>query len=419
MAVGLEVLQNYHPVNGIRIGIAQAGIKYENRNDLVIFELAEGSRVSGVFTLNSFCAAPVQVAKKHLAEADTRYLVINTGNANAGTGQQGMVDAIATCEALAALAKVESNQILPFSTGVIGEPLPMDKLFSGLSPAMGNLSNNAWSTAAEGIMTTDTLPKGYSQQIEIAAQSQEANQSLESNKETISISGISKGAGMIMPNMATMLAYLTTDAVIAKPLLDVMCKEMADKSFNRVTVDGDTSTNDSCILIATAQADMTEISSKDDSRYPTVFDALLEAFMVLSHAIVRDGEGATKFVTMEVQQAASVQEALDVAYTVAHSPLVKTALFASDANWGRILAAVGRAGVKNMILEDIDIYLDDVCIVKSGGRAASYTEEAGAAIFAQQEITISIRLGRGEITERVWTTDLSHDYVSINADYRS
>ncbi len=407
MAVGLEVLQNYHPVSGIRIGIAQAGIKYENRNDLVIFELAEGSRVSGVFTLNAFCAAPVQIAKKHLAEADIRYLVINTGNANAGTGPQGMIDALATCAELATLAKVELNQVLPFSTGVIGELLPMDKLLAGLSPALSNVSNNAWPTAAEGIMTTDTLPKGYSQKLEVAA------------GETISISGISKGSGMIMPNMATMLAYLTTDAVIAKPLLDVMCKELADKSFNRVTVDGDTSTNDSCILIATAQADMTEISSKDDSRYPAIFNALLEAFMVLSHAIVRDGEGATKFVTMEVQQASSVQEALDVAYTVAHSPLVKTALFACDANWGRILAAVGRAGVKDMVLEDIDIYLDDVCIVKSGGRADSYTEEAGAAIFAQAEITISIRLGRGVVTEKVWTTDLSHDYVSINADYRS
>ncbi len=407
MAVGLEVLKNYHPVNGIRIGIAQAGIKYDGRNDLVIFELAEGSRVSGVFTLNSFCAAPVQICKKHLAEAGARYLVINTGNANAGTGPQGMDDAISTCQQLGQLTGVNANQILPFSTGVIGEPLPMDKLLAGLSPALENLSDNVWPTAAEGIMTTDTLAKGYSQQVELAV------------GEQITLSGISKGAGMIMPNMATMLAYLTTDAVIAKPLLDVMCKELADKSFNRVTVDGDTSTNDSCMLIATAQADMAEISSKEDSRYPALFNALLEAFMALSHAIVRDGEGATKFVTIEVQQADTVQEALDVAYTVAHSPLVKTALFASDANWGRILAAVGRAAVKDMILEDIDIYLDDVCIVKSGGRAISYTEEAGAAIFAQQEITISIRLGRGAISERVWTTDLSHDYVSINADYRS
>ncbi|OUS33315.1 bifunctional ornithine acetyltransferase/N-acetylglutamate synthase, partial [Oleispira antarctica] len=382
------------------------------RNDLVIFELAEGSRVSGVFTLNAFCAAPVQVCKKHLAEADPRYLVINTGNANAGTGPQGMTDALSTCEKLAELTGVAANQILPFSTGVIGEPLPMGLLLTGLSPALGNLSDNVWPTAAEGIMTTDTLPKGYSQQVEIP-------NSESGSSEIISISGISKGAGMIMPNMATMLAYLTTDAVIAKPLLDVMCKELADKSFNRVTVDGDTSTNDSCMLIATAQADMAEISSKDDSRYVAVFDALLEAFMVLSHAIVRDGEGATKFVTIEVKQALTVQEALDVAYTVAHSPLVKTALFACDANWGRILAAVGRAGVQNMILEDIDIYLDDVCIVKNGGRAASYTEEAGAAIFAQAEITISIRLGRGDIVEKVWTTDLSHDYVSINADYRS
>ena len=412
MAVGLEVLKNYHPVNGVRIGIAQAGIKYQDRNDLVIFELTEGSRVSGVFTLNAFCAAPVQVSKKHLTEADTRYLVINTGNANAGTGPQGMVDALATCEQLAKLTGVEANQILPFSTGVIGEPLPMTKLLNGLSPALENLASDVWPQAATGIMTTDTLPKGYSQQVNIA----DANSD---GSEIITVSGISKGAGMIMPNMATMLAYLTTDAVIAKPLLDVMCKEMADKSFNRVTIDGDTSTNDSCMLIATAKADMTEISSKDDPRYNAVFEALLEAFMVLSHAIVRDGEGATKFVTMEVQQAVNVKEALDVAYTVAHSPLVKTALFACDANWGRILAAVGRAGVQNMVLEDIDIYLDDVCIVKNGGRAASYTEEAGAAIFAQAEITISIRLGRGDITERVWTTDLSHEYVSINADYRS
>jgi glutamate N-acetyltransferase/amino-acid N-acetyltransferase len=412
MAVGLEVLKNYHPVKGIRIGITQAGIKYEGRNDLVIFELAKGSRVSGVFTLNAFCAAPVQVAKKHLTEADTRYLVINTGNANAGTGPQGMSDALATCEQLATLTGVTASQILPFSTGVIGEPLPMVKLLAGLAPALDTLSADVWPSAAEGIMTTDTLPKGYSQQVEVA-------NIVTRNTDTITISGISKGAGMIMPNMATMLAYLTTDAVIAKPLLDVICKELADKSFNRITIDGDTSTNDSCVLIATAQADMAEISSKDDPRYGTVFDALLDAFMVLSHAIVRDGEGATKFVTIDVQKAASVQEALGVAYTVAHSPLVKTALFACDANWGRILAAVGRAGVNNMVLEDIDIYLDDVCIVKNGARAASYTEEDGAAIFAQPEITITIRLGRGDVTERVWTTDLSHEYVSINADYRS
>jgi glutamate N-acetyltransferase/amino-acid N-acetyltransferase len=412
MAVGLEILENYHSVNGIRMGVAQAGIKYEGRNDLVIFELVEGSRVSGVFTLNAFCAAPVQVAKKHLSESDARYLVINTGNANAGTGPQGITDALATCEQLAQLTGVSANQILPFSTGVIGEPMPMVKLLAGLSPALETLASDIWPAAAAGIMTTDTLPKGYSQQVEIVNLAT-------SRTENLTISGISKGSGMIMPNMATMLAYLTTDAVIAKPLLDVMCKELADKSFNRVTIDGDTSTNDSCLLIATAQADMVEISSKGDPRYSAVFAALLEAFMVLSHAIVRDGEGATKFVTLEVQQAASVQEALDVAYTVAHSPLVKTALFACDANWGRILAAVGRAGVQNMILEDIDIYLDDVCIVKSGARAASYTEEAGATIFAQPEITISVRLGRGDITERVWTTDLSHEYVSINADYRS
>lgn len=407
MAVGLEVLKQYYPVNGVQIGIAKAGIKYKNRNDLVIFQLAEGSRVSGVFTLNAFCAAPVQVAKKHLKEADIRYLVINTGNANAGTGPQGYEDAITTCERVAELASVDSNQVLPFSTGVIGEPLPMERLLAGLPNALSNAEDNAWVTAAEGIMTTDTLPKGYSQQVEIA------------EGEQITITGISKGAGMIMPNMATMLAYLTTDAVIAKPLLDILCKELADKSFNRVTIDGDTSTNDSCLLIATACADMEEISSKEDPRYPALYNVLLNAFLKLSHAIVRDGEGATKFVTINVKQAATTKEALDVAYTVAHSPLVKTALFACDANWGRILAAVGRAGVEDMILDDIDIYLDDVCIVKNGGRADSYTEEAGAKVFAQAEITINICLGRGEICENVWTTDLSHDYVSINADYRS
>ena len=415
MAVGLEVLKHYHPVNGVNIGIAQAGIKYAARNDLVIFELAEGSRVSGVFTLNAFCAAPVQVAKKHLAEGNIRYLVINTGNANAGTGPQGLADALETCTQLAYLTEVDAQQILPFSTGVIGEPLPMNKLLAALPKALEVLNDNAWVSAAEGIMTTDTLPKGYSQQVELPAGAAKKPE----EKDVITVSGISKGAGMIMPNMATMLAYVTTDAVIAQPLLDTLCKELADKSFNRVTIDGDTSTNDSCILVATAKADMAEISSKEDPRYPAVFNALLNAFTVLSHAIVRDGEGATKFVTINVEQAANVQEALDVAYTVAHSPLVKTALFASDANWGRILAAVGRAGVKEMVLEKIDIYLDEVCIVKNGARAASYTEEAGAAVFAQAEITIGIHLGRGDISERVWTTDLSHDYVSINADYRS
>jgi len=406
MAVGLEVLKNYHPVAGVKLGIAEAGIKYAQRKDLVLFELVAGSSVSGVFTLNAFCAAPVQVAKKHIQQGDIRYLVINTGNANAGTGPQGLADAETTCQQVAEVCGVAPEQVLPFSTGVIGEPLPMDKLLAGIPLAQQSLADNLWPETAEGIMTTDTLPKGYSQKADV-------------NGTEITISGVSKGAGMIKPNMATMLAYVTTDAKIAQPLLDSMCRQLADKSFNRVTVDGDTSTNDSCILVATGQADMAEIESEQDAGYQQVFDALLEAFLVLSHAIVRDGEGATKFVSVEVQQADSVQEALDVAYTVAHSPLVKTALFASDANWGRILAAVGRAGVENMDLSAIDIHLDDVCIVENGGRAASYTEEAGSAVFEKTEFTISIRLGRGAVTETVWTTDLSHDYVTINAEYRT
>ena len=406
MAVGLEVLKNYHPVAGVKLGIAEAGIKYAQRKDLVLLELAEGSSVSGVFTLNAFCAAPVQVAKKHIQQGDIRYLVINTGNANAGTGPQGLADAEATCQKVADVCGVAAEQVLPFSTGVIGEPLPMDKLLAGIPFAQQTLADNLWPETAEGIMTTDTLPKGYSQKAEV-------------NGAEITISGVSKGAGMIKPNMATMLAYVTTDAKVAQPLLDAMCRQLADKSFNRVTVDGDTSTNDSCILVATGKADMVEIQSEKDDGYQQLFDALLEAFLVLSHAIVRDGEGATKFVSVEVQQADSVQEALDVAYTVAHSPLVKTALFASDANWGRILAAVGRAGVKNMDLNAIDIYLDDVCIVENGGRATSYSEEAGSAVFGKTEFTISIRLGRGSVTETVWTTDFSHDYVTINAEYRT
>lgn len=415
MAVGLEVLNQYHPVDGIEIGVAQAGVKYPDRDDLVVFEIAENSAVSGVFTLNAFCAAPVQLAKKHLSQGSIRYLVINTGNANAGTGPQGLADAQATCDALAKITGVESEQVLPFSTGVIGEPLPMGKLLAGLEPAIGALSADAWVAAASGIMTTDTLPKGYSNTFDVSVSEELDSQPA----QEIVVSGISKGAGMIKPNMATMLAYVTTDANIAQPLLDKMCRELADKSFNRVTVDGDTSTNDSCILVATGKSSMPELMSENDERYDAVFAALLDAFLVLSHAIVRDGEGATKFVSIEVQQGASVKESLDVAYTVAHSPLVKTALFASDANWGRILAAVGRAGLDNMVLENIDIYLDDVCIVESGGRAATYTEEAGAAILEKTEFTISIRLGRGDVTETVWTTDFSHDYVTINAEYRT
>ena len=409
MAVGLQVLKNYHPVDGIKIGIAQAGIKYVERDDLVLFELVEGSRVAGVFTTNQFCAAPVRVCQKHLAENSPRYLIVNTGNANAGTGPQGMEDALASCQKVAELTGADANQVLPFSTGVIGEPLPMGKYFDALPKAVTNLSANElqWSKAALGIMTTDTLPKGFSQQVTLSDGTQ------------ITISGMSKGAGMIMPNMATMLAYLATDAVIAQPLLEKMIKQLADASFNRVTVDGDTSTNDSCMLVATAKADMSEIESESDARYQEMFNALKDALIYLAQAIVRDGEGATKFVAINVEQAESTEDALKVAYTVAHSPLVKTALFASDANWGRILAAVGRAGVTELNVDKIDIYLGDVCIVKNGGRAPTYTEEAGTAEFSKQDIEIRICLDMGDVSETVWTTDLSHDYVTINAEYRT
>lgn len=406
MAVGLTVLKDYFPVPGVRIGVAKAGIKYENRKDLVIFELVEGSRVSGVFTTNAFCAAPVQVARKHLESGSVRYLIINTGNANAGTGKQGSEDASETCSLVAAETGVAAEQVLPFSTGVIGEPLPMPVIKKGIPEALAHFSDADWADAAEGIMTTDTLPKGYSGKFDVEG-------------TEVTVTGVSKGAGMIMPNMATMLAFVTTDAVVAQPLLDRICKSLADKSFNRVTVDGDTSTNDACMLVATGQANMVEISDESDSGYQALYDGLLDAFMKLSHAIVRDGEGATKFVSVTTAKAASSEEALQVSYTVAHSPLVKTALFASDANWGRILAAVGRSGVKDFDLSEVDIYLDDVCIVSGGGRSASYTEEAGSRVFEKSEFEIRIVLGRGDAQETVWTTDFSHDYVTINAEYRT
>lgn len=409
MAVGLQVLKNYHPIKGIKLAIAQAGIKYVERDDMVIFELAEGAATAGVFTLNQFCAAPVRICQKHLKENSPRYLLINTGNANAGTGPQGMQDALASCVKLAELTGVEPNQILPFSTGVIGEPLPMDKYLHALPRALSDLSADAdqWPKAALGIMTTDTLPKGFSQKITL------------SDGSEIIISGMSKGAGMIMPNMATMLAYITTDAAISQELVSKIIKPLADSSFNRVTIDGDTSTNDSCILVATAKADMAMIEDQNDPRFAEVYTALQQALLYLAQAIVRDGEGATKFVTVEVAKTKTSQDALKVAYTVAHSPLVKTALFASDANWGRILAAVGRAGVEKLNVDSINIYLGDTCIVERGGRAASYNEEAGSAEFAKQDIHIRIELNMGAESETIWTTDLSHDYVSINADYRS
>ncbi|SIS98875.1 bifunctional glutamate N-acetyltransferase/amino-acid acetyltransferase ArgJ [Neptunomonas antarctica] len=405
MAVGPAILPVLHPINGVRLGIASAGIKKPGRKDVVVLEIAEQATLAGVFTQNAFCAAPVIISKEHLRQGANRYLLINTGNANAGTGAQGMQDGYACCSALAEAVGVTREDILPFSTGVIGESLPVDKIVSALPAALANLNDNLWAEAASGIMTTDTRPKGACVQFSYEGQ-------------TITLTGISKGAGMIMPNMATMLGFAATDAVVDAELLQALLKEAADLTFNRITIDGDTSTNDSCMLIATGKSGVV-ISKENETLYRLFKDALHQVMLELSLAIVKDGEGATKLVTICVESAATQKEALATAYTVAHSPLVKTALFASDPNWGRILAAVGRAGIENLQLDNLQIYLDDVCIVEKGGRADSYTEAAGKKVMSQENILIKIILNRGDISETVWTTDLSVDYVTINADYRS
>ena len=406
MAVGDVTMPHMHVVKGVKIGIAEAYVRYQNRRDLVIFELAEGSNVAGVFTQNAFCAAPVHVSKAHLAVTNPRYLIINTGNANAGTGKIGMANAQATCVKLAELAAVDSNEILPFSTGVIGEQLPMERLLNGLQPALNDLRADAWVDAATGIMTTDTTPKGASEQFEL-------------DGVIYSMTGISKGAGMIRPNMATMLGYVATDAPICRDLVQRMLSEAVNVSFNRITIDGDTSTNDSCIFIATGQAGGVEITSSDDPRYQTVLEVFTRIMKRLAQLIVRDGEGATKFITVAVEGGANIQECCDIAYSIAHSPLVKTAIFASDPNWGRILAAIGYAGVPNLDVEKIQVWLDEVQICKDGGAAADYTEAEGARVMSQPEMTIRVDLGRGDFKDTVYTCDLSYDYVKINADYRS
>ncbi|WP_075171532.1 bifunctional glutamate N-acetyltransferase/amino-acid acetyltransferase ArgJ [Neptunomonas phycophila] len=405
MAVGPATLPSMYSVDGIRIGVASAGIKKPGRKDVVVFEVCEDASVAGVFTKNAFCAAPVVISKDHLAQGNVRYFLINTGNANAGTGKQGLADAYECCDLLAAEVGLTRSAVLPFSTGVIGEPLPVAKIAAAIPQAVENLSAYQWEAAASGIMTTDTRPKGATKQIEIDGQ-------------TVTISGISKGAGMIMPNMATMLGFIGTDAAVEPQLLQEILTDAANKSFNRITIDGDTSTNDSCMLVATGRSGAI-VSSSDTEALSLFVEAINEVMLEIALAIVKDGEGATKLVTVSVESAATQEEALKTAYTVAHSPLVKTALFASDPNWGRILAAVGRAGIENFDLETLKIYLDDVCIVENGGRAASYTEDAGQAVMNQENILIRIVLNRGDVNETVWTTDLSHEYVTINADYRS
>ncbi|MFK4131124.1 bifunctional glutamate N-acetyltransferase/amino-acid acetyltransferase ArgJ [Pseudomonas luteola] len=405
MAVGLGPLSTLHPVPGFELGIASAGIKRPGRKDVVVMRCEEGARVAGVFTTNAFCAAPVVLARKRFA-GNVRYLLTNTGNANAGTGEPGMAAAERTCQALADLAGVEASAILPFSTGVIGEPLPVEKIEAALPAALADLKADNWAQAASGIMTTDTLPKGASQQFTFDGQ-------------TVTVTGISKGAGMIRPNMATMLGYIATDAKVAQPVLQDLLRDASNKSFNRITIDGDTSTNDCCMLIATGKSLLPEIDRAEGELFAQLKRAIFEVSMELAQAIVRDGEGATKFVTVEVNGGKNHQECLDVAYAVAHSPLIKTALFASDPNWGRILAAVGRAGVPELDVSLIDVFLGDVCIAQKGGRAATYTEAQGAEVMSKEEIGIRIELGRGHCSETIWTTDLSHEYVKINAEYRT
>ncbi len=404
MAVGYSQLPELLPVAGIRWGVTQAGVRYKNRRDLVLMELAPGSSVAAAFTRNAFCAAPVTVAREHLAKAAPRYLLINTGNANAGTGAPGLAAARQCCAGLAGLTSIGPEQILPFSTGVIGEPLPVERIVAGLPAALAALDAGGWAEAAHGIMTTDTVAKGLSKQVEIAG-------------KTITVTGIAKGSGMIRPDMATMLSYIATDAAVSRELLQELLDHALNHSFNRVTVDGDTSTNDACVLVATGAAGVT--IDAPGAALEALGAAITDICCFLAQLLIRDGEGATKFVSVQVSGGRDTDECLRVAYTVAHSPLVKTALSASDPNWGRILAAVGRAGVEDLVLEDVEIYLDEVCIVRQGARAADYTEEQGKRVMSQAEFLIDIRLGRGSVSETVWTCDFSAEYVRINADYRS
>ncbi|RZL62684.1 MAG: bifunctional glutamate N-acetyltransferase/amino-acid acetyltransferase ArgJ [Variovorax sp.] len=394
-------------VPGVRIGVAEAGVRKANRKDLTVVLIDEGAAVGGVFTQNRFCAAPVQVCREHLAKGyGIRAMVINTGNANAGTGQDGLARTLQTCVALARELDIAPEEILPFSTGVIMEPLPVDRIEAGLPKALADAKADHWARAAEGIMTTDTVPKAFSEQVQIGG-------------ATVTITGISKGAGMIRPNMATMLGFMATDARIDPLLIQPLAKALADASFNRVTIDGDTSTNDSFVVIATQKAAHAAITSLDSADGRVLVAAMQNVARQLAQAIVRDGEGATKFIAIRVEGGRDAAECRQVAYAVAHSPLVKTAFFASDPNLGRILAAVGYAGIDDLDQTGIDLYLDDVHVAVKGGRNPAYREEDGQRVMKQSEITVRIGLGRGDANDTVWTCDLSHDYVSINADYRS
>lgn len=399
--------QQLLPVQGISLGIAEAGIKRSDRKDLLLIALAENVSVAGVFTKNRFCAAPVVVAKAHLSVANSIHaLVINTGNANAGTGEAGIIHARATCEEVAKLLGCLPQQVLPFSTGVIMEPLPVERIIKGLPRAVGDLKPDNWFAAAQAIMTTDIVPKGVSSQIQIQG-------------ETITITGIAKGSGMIHPNMATMLGYIATDANISQLLLQQMVRHVADHSFNRITVDGDTSTNDALMLLATGAAPHPQITRPESPDFCQLQEAILAVAVQLAQMIVRDGEGATKFITVQVEKGKTLEECSQVAYAIAHSPLVKTAFFASDPNLGRILAAIGYAGIDDLDVSNIQLYLNEVLVAEHGGRANSYREQDGQRVMKQSEIIVRVVLNRGTTATKIWTCDFSYDYVKINADYRS
>ncbi len=397
-------------IAGLEIGVAEAGIRKKDRKDLLVMRIADGAQVAGVFTLNRFCAAPVTVCREHLAASKggtgIRALLVNTGNANAGTGAEGMANCRATCEALARELGIEPGQVLPFSTGVIMEQLPMDRLLGGLPNVTRAIGKHAWFDAAQAIMTTDTQPKAASRTVQVGG-------------HAVTLTGIAKGAGMIKPNMATMLGFVATDATVSRHVLDALTQKAADRSFNSITVDGDTSTNDSFIVIATGKSAAPAITGLHTPDGKAFANALIELSIELAQAIVRDGEGATKFITIEVEGGRDEDECRKVGYAIGHSPLVKTAFFASDPNLGRILAAVGYAGIADLDQTRIDLYLDDVLVAKSGGRNPDYHEEDGQRVMQQAEITVRVVLNRGDARRTLWTCDLSHDYVSINADYRS
>jgi glutamate N-acetyltransferase/amino-acid N-acetyltransferase len=402
----LPVAADLKPVSGIELGYAEAGIKKPGRKDVLVMKLADTATVAGVFTKNRFCAAPVQVSRAHLASGKPiRALVVNTGNANAGTGEPGMANAQRTCAELARVLGVDAGQVLPFSTGVILEPLPVEKIVAGLPAAVANLKADNWFNAAESIMTTDTQPKAASRTVTIGG-------------HAVTMTGISKGAGMIRPNMATMLGFLAFDARVAQPVLDQLVRHAADNSFNCITIDGDTSTNDSFILMATGAGSL-EVDSVDSPDYAALRDAVTAISLDLAQQIIRDGEGATKFITVTVEEGKDVEECRKIAYAIAHSPLIKTAFFASDPNLGRIVCAVGYGGIEDLDISRMDLYLDDVLVVKGGGRNPGYHEEDGQRVMKKPEILVRVKLGRGSASATVWTCDLSHDYVSINADYRS